>query len=136
MYDTCAGGSAPASLRDSNDTLRQQILIKFWPVEELPTTFKYNTQDFTYNPEDYGGPVMIFLPGKEAAIASMNVSTTDLNPPVRCLFFQQFHDVPCLILSASRTSDCMILRMCELNRVIVRVALCSYAGYLSLETNT
>jgi len=45
------------------EDLRRQILLAFWVVEELPTTFSYgkpgHALPFTYNHATSGGPVLV-----------------------------------------------------------------------------
>lgn len=80
------GGSSDTTTHH-NDALRKEILICFWPVEELPTTFSYAGKDFTYDPAAYDGPVMVFLAGKEAVTASREVSSYHFTFPPRCLAY-------------------------------------------------
>ena len=55
------------------EALRQEALLCMWPVDELPTTFKYGQEEFTYDPAVYGGPVMVLLNYNEAEAASKKV---------------------------------------------------------------
>jgi len=65
-----------ATLAAPFGSLSLESLLSFWPAAELPYTFKYGEGDeeYTYSPDDYGGPVMVLLNSKEAEAASKNVS--------------------------------------------------------------
>lgn len=56
------------------EQFRKDQLVEWWPTEELPTTFNYDSKEYTYDPAKYGGPVILFKGMKDAMAASNGVS--------------------------------------------------------------
>uniref|UniRef100_A0A7S3VJ72 Uncharacterized protein n=1 Tax=Dunaliella tertiolecta TaxID=3047 RepID=A0A7S3VJ72_DUNTE len=68
------GGETAMLQSKSTDIFHQAILMDFWPLKKLPTTFSYNGKQFTYDPEQCGGPVSVFCNKEEAEQVSKNVA--------------------------------------------------------------
>jgi hypothetical protein len=74
------------------EDLRRQILLAFWVVEELPTTFSYGKPGLplTYNHATYGGPVLV-LAGLTSATEKSKGVTLGL-PSVQTVYTLLQHD--------------------------------------------
>ncbi len=56
---TCDG--ADDVWRTVQEKHRMGIMFSFWPFEPLNTTFNFNNKEYTYDPEQFGGPVYVPL---------------------------------------------------------------------------